>query len=125
MNLFEFLLVIVSIVLGLGIGELLGGLVRIFRGDLVTGRLHALWMLIVFQVQVQLAWGLWGLRLREQWRYPEFLLLLLAPMLLYLAAAVLFPSAGSDENLDAHLMRRRQPFFLLMAAYVLVTALFG
>jgi hypothetical protein len=42
MNLFEFLLVIVSIVLGLGITELLGGLTRILRGELPAGRLHAI-----------------------------------------------------------------------------------
>ena len=125
MNLFEFLLVIVSIVLGLGIGELLGGLVRILRGDLAPGWLHSLWMLIVFQLQVQLAWALWGLRAREQWLYPEFLLLLLAPMLLYLTAAVLFPAAASNENLDIHLLRRRRPFFLLIASYVVETDLFG
>jgi hypothetical protein len=86
-NVFEFLLVIVSILLGLGITELLAGLVRILRGELVAGKIHALWMFIIFQLQVQLAWGLWGLRAKEEWQYPEFLLLLLAPVLLYLAAA--------------------------------------
>lgn len=62
MNVFEFLLVIVSIVLGLGITELLAGFVRILRGELVAGKLHALWMFVILQLQVQPAWGLWGLR---------------------------------------------------------------
>ena len=125
MNVFEFLLVIVSIMLGLGITELLAGLVRILRGELVTGKLHALWMFVVFQLQVQLAWGLWGLRSKAEWQYPEFLLLLLAPVLLYLAAAVIFPSVATDESLDSHLMRRRRPFFLLLTGYVLVAGLFS
>ena len=126
MNLFEFLLVVVSIVLGLGITELLSGLAGLFRGDFVTGRLHVLWMLFVFQIQVQMAWGLWALRSREEWLYPEFLLLLLGPILLYMAAAVLFPTvAGSDETLDDYLMARRRPFFLLMAAYVAFSALYA
>jgi hypothetical protein len=125
-NLFEFLLVIVSIVLGLGITELLNGVVRVFRGDFVSGRLHVLWMLFVFQVQVQMAWGLWALRVRETWLYPEFLLMLLGPILLYMAAAVLFPSVrSSDEGLDDYLIRRRRPFFLLMAAYVVFSALYS
>jgi hypothetical protein len=122
-NVFEFLLVIVSILLGLGITELLAGFVRILRGELVAGKLHSLWMFIVFQLQVQLAWGLWGLRSRPEWRYPEFLLLLLAPVILYLTAAVIFPSSGSDESLDHHLVRRRRPFFLLLTGYVLVSCL--
>jgi len=125
MNVFEFLLVIVSIVLGLGITELLAGFVRILRSELVAGRLHALWMFVILQLQVQLAWGLWGLRAKVEWQYPEFLLLLLAPVLLYLAAAVIFPSAGSDESLDSHIIRRRRPLFLLLASYVLVSGLFS
>lgn len=125
MDLFEFLLVVVSIVLGLAITELLAGAVRILRGELLPGRLHSLWILIVLQLQVQLAWGLWGLRDREAWTYAEFLLLLAGPGLLYMAAAVLFPSVLSDEPADAHLLRRRRPFFLLIGSYVLATQLFG
>lgn len=124
MNLFEFLLVFVSILLGLGITELLSGVVRILRGELPAGRLHTLWILIVFLVQGQMAWGLWLLRSVDEWRYPEFLLLLSGPILLYMAAAVLFPAAASSGNLDAHLMRRRRAFFSLMLAYVCFTALF-
>lgn len=125
MTVFEFLLAIVAILLGLGITELLSGLARILRGELVPGKLHGLWMFIVFQLQVQLAWGLWDLRLKSEWEYPEFMLLLLAPVLLYSAAAVCFPSVASGENLDAHLMRRRRPFFLLLTAYAVVAALFS
>lgn len=125
MNVFEFLLVIVAILLGLGIAELLAGLVRILRGELVAGRLHALWIFIIFQLQVQLAWGLWGLRSKAEWQYPEFLLLLLAPVLLYLTAAVIFPSVGFDESLDDYLMRRRRPLFLLLTGYVIVASLFS
>lgn len=125
MNVFEFLLVIVSIVLGLAITELLAGLARILRGELVPGKLHALWVFVIFQLQVQLAWGLWGLRLRAEWRYPEFLLLLFAPVLLYLTAALIYPSGTSVETLDQHLMRRRRPMFGLLACYVVVAALFS
>jgi len=124
MNLFEFLLVFVSILVGLGIAELLSGVVRILRGELPAGRLHTLWILIVFLVQAQLAWGLWLLRSMDEWRYPEFLLLLSGPLVLYMAAAVLFPAAASGADLDAHLMQRRRAFFSLMVAYVGFTALF-
>jgi hypothetical protein len=46
-------------------------------------------------------------------------------VILYLTAAVIFPSTGSGEGLDAHLMRRRRPLFLLLAGYVLVAGLFN
>jgi hypothetical protein len=117
LNLFEFLLVIFGIVLGLGIAELLAGTVRILRHDLVAGRLHLLWIVIVFQVQVQLGWALWWFRSIGEWSYGEFVLVLLQPVILYLAAAVLFPSNNGPESLDTHLIRRRRPFFFLIAAY--------
>jgi hypothetical protein len=54
------------------------------------------------------------------------LLVLLGPILLYLAAAVLFPSIQDhDESLDDHLIRQRRPFFLLMAAYVAYSSLYS
>ncbi len=124
MSVFDFLFVIVAIVLTLGIAELLGGVVRILRGDLKTDGLHLLWIAITFQLQVQLSWGLWGLHGRPTWRYPEFLLLLSGPILVYLIAALLYPT-GSAERGDAHLLGRRRPFFLLNAAYVVITAVYG
>ncbi len=125
MNLFEFLLVIFSIVLGLGIAELLAGTVRILRHDLVPGRLHLLWIVIVFQIQVQLGWALWWFRSIGEWSYGEFVLVLLQPVILYLTAAVLFPSNNGPESLDTHLIRRRKPFFLLIAAYTANNILIG
>lgn len=122
MNVFDFLFVVVAIVLTLGIAELLGGVVRILRGDLRSNGLHALWIAIIFQLQVQLAWGLWGLHTRATWRYPEFLVLLSGPIVVYLIAALLYPTGGT-ERADVHLLRRRRPFFLLNALYVAITAL--
>ena len=125
MEIFSHLLIVVSIVLGLGVTELLGGVVKILRSELKPGGLHTLWIVIIIQVQLQLAWAIWGLRVRTEWRYPEFVLLLLGPVLMYMAAAVLFPGNQSSETLNDHLLRRRLPFFLLNASYVLLTGLYG
>jgi ketosteroid isomerase-like protein len=125
MELFSHLLIVVSIVLGLGVTELLGGVARILRGELKPAPLHSLWIVIVIQVQLQLAWAIWGLRTREEWRYPEFVLVLLGPVAIYMAATVLFPSGQTSEPLDRHLVRRRRPFFLLNGGYVLLTGLYS
>jgi len=34
-------------------------------------------------------WGIWGLRDREEWIYPEFVLFIFGPVGLYMAAAIL------------------------------------
>jgi len=124
MNVFEYLYVVVAIILTLGLAELLGGVVRILRGDLKSDPLHTLWIVIILQLQLQLAWGLWGLHERPTWRYPEFLLLVTGPIVVYLISALLYP-ASSSERADVHLLRRRRPFFLLNALYVALTEVYG
>jgi hypothetical protein len=81
-------------------------------------------MLIVLQLQIQMAWAFWNLHLREAWSYAEFLLLLAGPVLLYLSAAVLFPATGTNQPLDDHLISRRRSFFALMSAYMVYSVLF-
>lgn len=126
MNPFEYIFAIASILLGLAIAELLTGFSRILRQELKPGWLHLLWLAFVFQVQLQLAWGFWNLRVKEAWLYPEFLLVLTGPILLYIAASVLFPHLGATgKNLSLHLLERRRAFFLVMAAYVAFTSLLG
>jgi hypothetical protein len=123
-NLFEYLFVVIGVILGLGITELLEGASRTLRGELQWGKLHTLWVLITFQLQVQMAWGLWGLHDRESWRYTEFLLLLIGPVVLYMAASVLYPGTA-EVMADDHFIQRRKPFFLLMAIYVFFTGVVG
>ena len=126
MNSFEYIFAIASILLGLAIAELLTGFSRILRQELKPGWLHLLWIAVVFQMQLQLAWAFWKLRSKETWLYPEFLLVLAGPILLYIAASVLFPrTSTTDKNLSLHLLERRLAFFLVMATYVAYTSLLG
>ena len=119
MNVFEFLLVIVSIVLGLGITELLAGFVRILRGELVAGKLHALWMFVILQLQVQLAWGLWGLRSKAEWQYPH-LIRRRRPLFLLLAGYVFVTGLFSwflfDEDLTLTSAIIRLPAVAILVA---------
>jgi hypothetical protein len=123
---FEYIFAVASILIGLAITELLTGFSRVLRHELKLSWLHLLWVIVVFQVQLQLAWGFWNLRSKENWLYPEFLLVISGPVLLYIAASVLFPrSSATDQNLGIHLLERRRSFFLVMATYVAFTGLLG
>lgn len=115
MDVYEFILIPSSIVVGLGIAELFGGVVRGLRGELKASGLHSVWVAFVFLSHVQWLWASWELRGRGEWVFPEFMLFIVGPVGLYMAAAMLFPSASSTEPLDAHLIARRRPFFLLIS----------
>ena len=115
MNVFEFILIPCAIVVGLGIAELFGGVVKILRGELNAGRLHSVWVTCVFLQQVQWLWSSWALEDRGSWLFPEFLIFLIGPIGLYMAAAMLFPAENPGESLDLHLFERHRPFFLIMA----------
>lgn len=122
MDVFEFILVLVTVIVSLGIAELLGGVVRVLRHELKPGHLHWLWVLLVFNMQIQWLWFSWNFRDRGSWLFPEFMLLIAPPILLYMSSAVLFPItlAKDGDDLDEHFFRRRRPFFLLaIATFVL------
>jgi hypothetical protein len=125
MSLFEFILMMVAIVLGLGIAELFGGVVRMLRGEFKAGRLHSLWVGWVFLIQVQFAWATWGLPAREVWFFYQFALLLAYPIVVYVAAALLFPSPGSAKDLEDHLLDRRRPFFGTLICLQVVASFMG
>ena len=115
MDVYEFILIPSSIIVGLGIAELFGGVARILRGELRAGLLHSAWVALVFFFQVQWLWAGWELEGREAWIFPDFILFILGPIGLFLVAAMLFPREDLGERLDVHLMKRRRPFFLLLA----------
>ena len=120
MTVFEFLLIAVSIIVGIGIAELLSGVVRIFRQQLAARPLHSLWVAIVFLQQVQFLWSRWDLRVRAEWAFPEFALVLLPSILLLLVAALLFPAVGEVEDLSEYLLRRRKAIFGLLTLLMMV-----
>lgn len=112
---FEFVMILVSIILGLGITDLLGTLGRILRGEARAGLLHSLWSAFVLIALVQQFWSKWYLSGRADWSLADLSLFLLPALLLYVAASVLSPTSAGEPDLDAFLMERRLQFFLVLA----------
>lgn len=117
---FAYLSVLISIVLGLGLTELLSGVQRlVHRRDRV--RFHWLpltWSGLVFVALVQWWWAAFGLRHQVAWNFFSFLLILLVPVLLYLAAALVLPNRIPDGPCDLldHYRKMQRPFFTALAA---------
>ena len=108
---FGYLSILISIVLGLGITNLLAGLAILIK------RRHrvrffwpaAVWMATVFLIHVQTWWAMFGLRSVMRWSFGAFLIVLLQPVLLFVMAALIAPDlADSLEALDLHRAYFRQ-----------------
>lgn len=93
MSPFEYIVVLISIILGMGITQLLSGL-----GNIVlrwqTIKLywpHAILVLLIFVLHIQDWWATWELQSIRLWYLPMFLFIIFYPVNLYLLTRILFP----------------------------------
>jgi len=95
---FDYVTVLISIILGLGITQLVSGFADlIVHSKKIEVYLpHVLFSVLVFFLHIQEWWTLYDLRMHV-WRLPLFLLVLLYPINLFILAKILFP-ASFDFN---------------------------
>jgi hypothetical protein len=89
-------MVLVSIVLALGVAQLLSGASEFVRSSRVYLG-HSFWVLALFLVHVQLWWAMWDLHDRASWTFLTFLYLLLGPTLLFFATNLLLPRTATES----------------------------
>lgn len=99
---FEYVTVLISIILGLGITQIVTGV-----ADLVHQQErvkiywpHLLWVVIIFVLHIQEWWATFELRQFDSWRLPTFLFVVLYPINLFILAHLLFPLGLSTEVID-------------------------
>jgi hypothetical protein len=99
---FEYVTVLISIILGLGITQIVTGV-----ADLVHQQErvkiywpHLLWVVIIFVLHIQEWWATFELRQFDSWRLPTFLFVVLYPINLFILARLLFPLGLSNEVID-------------------------
>ncbi|MEP5764748.1 MAG: hypothetical protein ABJ308_09140 [Halieaceae bacterium] len=125
MSLFEFQMVLLSIIIGLGLSELLTGFARVLRAGRLAdlGLAHWCLFLTLLVVLLQMFWESWGLHRIEVWTFPALLLMLGAPILLYLVAHLVFPS-DPGTNLTAHYFAESRTIYLLLVLTAVESVLF-
>ena len=123
MTLFEYLTVLLSIVLSFGVIRLLDGLPAAFRRER-RDPLHTTWVINVLLLHVQYWWAFWSYSAGVEWNYPSFILALGSPLLLYSLAITLVPREPEQvESWRDHFARVRRRFFHLFAAWILALGL--
>ena len=119
MSIFEYIMVLTSIIIGLGITELLTGLVRILRSTHKEGFFfpQAMWGLFIFLHLLIIWWTRWDLRHSIDWTFVQLLLSLTAPTLLFILAGLVFPHNRSSVD---HYHRHRVSFFTIFSVVIFV-----
>lgn len=121
MNQFEYIMVLVSIIIGLGIAHILvgiGGIVDRLFGDDTPLRLslaHGAWLATIFTWLILFWW--WEYRfsvLEPTWTVRLYFFLVMYAVVLFLLAVVLVPRSWDKvDDLDKYLIDRRRPFYTL------------
>lgn len=99
---FEYVSVLISIILGLGITVLLTGLADIIRNWRTTKVYwpYLIWILIVFVLHIQEWWTTYSLRSEMDWTLPHFLFIITYPIVLFILAHLLFPQKWTKQGVD-------------------------
>jgi hypothetical protein len=127
-SLFEFVTVMISMILALSLGQLLTGVTFLIK----TGRdvrwhaPHTLWLVFMGATLVNHWWSLWDFN-AVAWNYATFMYVLIAPVLVAFAVGLLAPDRSDSASGDLALQfaRVRRPFAVVFCAYVLAMWLDG
>ena len=119
MSTFEYLTVLLSIIVGVGITHMIMGLGRLVSHT--SGRriywVHLLWTLNIALYLVVYWWWAINLRVLDEWSFLPFLVVLLEPSLLCLAGAILYPiPMPPDLEYKTHFYQSRRVFFSVIVA---------
>ena len=125
MGAFEYLSVLISIILALGMTRALAGV-----GEMLQARsrrhiywVHAVWIVNLFLYLVIAWWIFYRWRDQQPWNFYLFVFVLISPTLLYLASMLLFPREGSiDESVDykAYYYANHRAFFAIFSMFTVV-----
>ena len=122
MSAFEYLSVLISIVLALGMTRLLAGV-----GEMLQARsrerfywVHLVWVANLFVYLVLAWWIFYRWRNQQNWTFFLFIFVLISPTILYLASLLLFPpETALNEFVDykKHYYANHRAFFIIFALF--------
>ena len=119
MEAFNYLTVMASVVVGLGLTQLLAGI-----GNFVQIRrrvrfywLHTGWVLLLIVLHLHMWWSFWVLREVTDWNYGTFAYVLIGPGLLVIASHLVIPEVLDGRiDVERHYYDTHTVFFGLLAA---------
>ena len=126
MSLFEFLMVLVSIIIGLGLAEILVGVARQIRcRESSNGYwVHSVLVVGIFFALLQQWWEIWGLQVIPEWTFGGLVMMLAGPVGLFLVANLLFPESVQGANFREYYHGAMRPIWWIATLTVVLATLF-
>lgn len=125
MNPFDYLTVLVSIVLGLAIANVLTGMATLMhaRERVVFYWPPVAWAIWLFFISAQHWWAQWSVRNTRIWTFEGFLLELLVPVNFFLLSSLVLPAVDRDRPIDLYAWHSRNHrwFFALLCVLPLLS----
>lgn len=100
MSPFEYVIVLISIIIGLGITLVLTGIAQLIREEPRVKFFYPylVWIGLVFVLHIHEWWITYQLKSTVSWKLPTFLFIILYPILLFILANLLFPDSWEKYN---------------------------
>lgn len=126
MSLFEFLMVLVSLIIGFGLAELLSGIAQSIRNkeEVSFYWVHSVFVAIIFLALLQTWWEIWGVRDTPTWTFIGLLMMLAGPIGLFLISHLVFPQPLAGANLRTFYYDKMSSIFWIAVFTVLASAAF-
>jgi hypothetical protein len=102
MSPFEYVIVLISIIIGLGITIVLTGIAQLIREEQRVKLFwpYLIWIGLVFVMHIHEWWITYQLKSTVAWKLPTFLFIILYPILLFILANLMFPDSWEKNNRD-------------------------
>jgi len=120
---FEYLTVLISVVVGLSVTSFLTNVARIIhvRDAVTISWVQLLWSMVILIWTIAFWWFTFVLAEQPEWTFPLFVFLLVYSTLLFFMMALLFPEGmPADHNYRAQFMRNRVWFFGVLLLFLCV-----
>ena len=114
MGVFEYLGVLISVIMGLGITHLAIGATKLIqnRSQVSFYLPHALWTVNVLVHILLIWWGMFWWSNHTDWFVYQYLFITVYAIVLFFLASILYPwDMEKDIDIGAHFLRNKQWFF--------------
>lgn len=122
---FEYVIVLISVILGLGITTILTGVAELIK-NMKPVRLYTpyvVWIVIIFVLHFQEWWLSYQLMSVKEWSLQFFLLIVLYPINLYILAHLLFPASLEKDFSSKNFFLDHYPRFFIGASMLVIISI--
>ncbi len=126
---FEYIGILISIILGLGITQILSSIAEcVYNSKQIKFYFpHTIWVIIILFLHIQEWFIIYELKNYPVWKLPTFLFMLLYPIVLYIIAKLLFPPnvEATVVNFKEYFMQSFSKIYTLFSIAVFTSIFFN